>query len=157
MKALTYSLIIANIAGLNLSNMTRKIIFGIMFSVWMIILILLSVWPTVSSIIQQDVTEFHWDYLEHFILYFILGFLYVLWRIDKNFYIPVLEFIIFLVAGFIFSWLTEYLQVFIPGRAFNLYDMISNMVGIISGTLMSYFFIERIILKNYLRRKTTSL
>jgi VanZ family protein len=137
--------------------MSRKTILGIMFSVWMIILILLSVWPTVSSIIQQDVTEFHWDYLEHFILYFILGFLYVLWRIDKNFYIPVLEFIIFLVAGFIFSWLTEYIQVFIPGRAFNLYDMISNMVGIISGTLMSYFFIARIILKNYLRRKTTSL
>ena len=137
--------------------MSRKIIFGIIFSVWLIILILLSLWPTVNSIIRQNISEFRWDYLEHFLCYFILGLFYILWRINQNLYIPASEFILFLLAGLFFSWLTEYIQVNIPGRAFNIYDMISNMVGIISGTLMSYFFIERIILKNYLRRKTTSL
>jgi len=123
----------------------------------MIILILLSLWPSINNIIRQDISKFRWDYLEHFLCYFILGLLYILWRIDQNLHLPVPEFILFLVTGSIFSWLTEYLQVFIPGRAFNRYDMISNMAGIISGTLISYFFIARILLKNWLKRKTVEI
>jgi VanZ family protein len=137
--------------------MNRKIIFGIIFSGWLVILILLSLWPMANNIFRQNISEFRWDYLEHFLFYFVLGFLYILWRIDKNLNIPVPEFILFLVAGFIFSWLTEYLQVYIPGRACNLYDMISNMAGIISGTLISYFIIVRMLLKNYLKRKTAGI
>jgi VanZ family protein len=154
---MTFSLLIANIAGSNFNDMTRKIISGIIFSVWMIILILLSLLPSVNKIIRQDLSEFRWDYLEHFLCYFILGFLYTLWRIDKNLHIPVPEFILFLVTGSIFSWLTEYLQVFIPGRSFNHYDLISNMAGIISGTLISYFFIIRILLRNHLKGRISGI
>jgi VanZ family protein len=134
--------------------MVRKIIFGILFSVWIVILVLLSVWPTANSFIQQDISEFHWDYLEHFILYFIVGFLYIFWRINKDLSLSLTELIIFIAAGVIFSWLTEYIQVYIPGRALNIYDMISNMAGIISGSLISYFLIIRIFLKNWLSRNS---
>ena len=136
--------------------MSRKIIFGIFFSAWLILIILLSVWPEASSTIQQDVSEFHWDYLEHFLFYFILSFLYVFWRFDQKLSITVTEIILFLIAGLIFSWLVEYIQVFVPGRAFTINDMISNMAGLACGTLINYFIVVRILLKTFLNRKTSS-
>lgn len=137
--------------------MSGKIIFGILFSVWTILLILLSLWPAANNIIRQNISEFRWDYLEHFLFYFILGLLYILWRIDQHFYIRVFEFLLFLAGGLIFSWLTEYIQILIPSRAFNPYDMISNMTGIISGTLITYFFIARILFRNWIRKKSARL
>lgn len=131
------------------TNMPRKIIFGIFFSIWLVLIILLSVWPGASVTIQQDVSEFHWDYLEHFLFYFILTFLYIFWRFDHKLQISGIEIILFLIAGLIFSWLVEYIQVFIPGRAFTLNDMISNMAGILFGILINYYLIVRLFLKKY--------
>lgn len=135
--------------------MRRKVVFAIMFSFWLTIIIFLSLWPNSSGIIKQNISKFRWDYLEHFLSYFILGFFYIFWRIDQNLSIPVTEIILFIIAGLIFSWLTEFVQNFIPGRAFNINDMISNMVGILCGTLINYFVLLRLFLKNYLRRKAT--
>lgn len=137
--------------------MRRKIIFGAGFAIWLVIIVLLSVWPSASSTIQQDVSEFHWDWLEHFVFYFILTFLYIFWRFDQKFFIPVAEIILFLTGGLIFSWLVEYIQVFIPGRAFTINDMISNMTGILCGTLINYYIILRVLLKSHLLRKSKSI
>ena len=40
----------------------------------------------------------------------------------------------------VFSILTEYAQVLIPGRAFNVVDMLFNLAGVLGGILITYFF-----------------
>jgi len=135
--------------------MTRKLIFGILFVIWTVLLILLSVWPYTDTTVQQDLSEFRWDYLEHFAFYFILTFLYILWRSDLNYSIRTAELIIYLFSGFIFSWLTEYGQIFIPGRSFNIIDMLFNIAGIILGIFICYYILIRLLIRNYIRSRTT--
>lgn len=134
--------------------MKHKLIFGILFVIWTLLLILLSVWPYTDTTVQQDLSDFRWDYLEHFAFYFILTFLYILWRRDLNYSIRTAELVLFFVAGFIFCWLTEYIQIFIPGRSFNIMDMIYNIAGIFLGILICYYLILRVFVRNYFRSRT---
>lgn len=134
--------------------MKRKLIFFILFITWTVLLIILSVWPYTDTTVRQDLSDFRWDYLEHFAFYFILTFLYVLWRSDINYSIRITELILFFVAGFIFCWLTEYVQIFIPGRSFNILDMIYNMAGILFGIVISYYLILRLLVRNCFRSRT---
>jgi VanZ family protein len=134
--------------------MKHKLIFGILFVIWTFLLILLSVWPYTDTTVQQDLSDFRWDYLEHFAFYFILTFLYILWRRDLNYSIRTAELVLFFVAGFIFCWLTEYIQIFIPGRSFNIMDMIYNIAGIFLGIIICYYLLLRLFIKNYIRSKT---
>ncbi len=133
--------------------MARRIIFGTLFFIWTILLILLSVLPNSDSLLDQDISEFRWDYLEHFVFYFILTFLYIFWRSNQKYTIRITELILFLAAGFIFCWLTEYIQIFIPGRSFNIFDMASNMTGMIAGIFICYYLILRILIRNYSSRE----
>ena len=133
--------------------MRRKLIFCILFIIWTVLLILLSVWPYTDTTVRQELSDFRWDYLEHFTFYFILTFLYILWRRDLNYSIRTAELILFFVAGFIFCWLTEYIQIFIPGRSFNIMDMIYNIAGIFLGILICYYLLLRLFIKNYIRSK----
>ena len=134
--------------------MKRKLIFFILFITWTVLLIILSVWPYTDTTVRQDLSDFRWDYLEHFAFYFILTFLYVLWRSYINYSIRITELILFFVAGFIFCWLTEYVQIFIPGRSFNILDMIYNMAGILFGIVISYYLILRLLVRNCFRSRT---
>jgi VanZ family protein len=134
--------------------MTRKLFFGILFATWTVMLVLLSVWPYTDTTTKQSLSEFRWDYLEHFGFYFILTFLYILWRSDLNYSIRIKELIIFLFSGFIFSCLSEYVQIFIPGRSFNIIDMLFNIAGIILGIFICYYLLIRLIVRNYIRSKT---
>jgi len=134
--------------------MVRRIIFGILFFIWTILLILLSVIPNSDSLLDQDISEFRWDYLEHFVFYFILTFFYIFWRSNQKYTIRITELILFLIAGFIFCWLTEYIQIFIPGRSFNILDMASNMAGMIAGIFICYYLILRILIRNYFSQKS---
>jgi len=134
--------------------MARKIIFGILFFIWTILLVLISVLPNANNLLDQDLSEFRWDYLEHFLFYFILTFFYVLWRGNPNYYLRITEIILFLIAGFIFCWLTEYIQVFVPGRSFNTLDMVFNMAGMMLGIIIIYYLIIRILIRNYFNLKS---
>lgn len=87
------------------------------------------------------------DYLLHFLAYFTFGSLYVLWRGNRNFEIKSTELAILSAAAISFSILMEYLQLLIPGRSFNVVDMLYNMIGVICGVGITYFFIVRQFLK----------
>ncbi|KPK86251.1 MAG: hypothetical protein AMS27_05540 [Bacteroides sp. SM23_62_1] len=136
--------------------MRRKLILGILFLTWTILLVTLSVLPDTDTTPQQDLSDFRWDYLEHFTFYFILTLLYVFWRRDTNYSIRITELILFFVAGILFSWLTEYVQIFIPGRTFNILDMLYNMAGIFFGILICYYLIIRLLIRSYVRSKSPS-
>jgi len=124
-----------------------KILWAILFIVWAFLIAIISVLPDSGGIIEQSVSEFRWDYLEHFLGYFILGILYILWRSNRDFKINIIELTLFLVIGSLFGWIAEYIQIFIPGRTFNIIDLLYNLVGIITGTLLGYFLVVRLLIR----------
>ena len=77
--------------------------------------------------------------------------IFVIWRGDRSFRIHTMELIVFMVFGLIFGWLAEYLQVFIPGRSFSIIDTFYNLLGILSGTLLGYFLIVRVVIRKLLK------
>jgi VanZ family protein len=112
---------------------------GMLFSIGLI--------PDPDEIIKQSVSKFRWDYLEHFTGYFMLGLFFVLWRGDRTFRIRAMDTLLFIVFGGIFSWLAEYIQVFIPGRSFSMYDILYNFLGMITGAGLGYFLLVRVVIR----------
>jgi VanZ family protein len=84
------------------------------------------------------------DKLGHFILFATLSFLWLRIGsinsergINKKYFITNL-----LVFVFVFPILAEYLQLFVPNRTFDYYDIVANLVGGISG-LMAFFILYK--------------
>jgi VanZ family protein len=107
----------------------------------------MSVRPSPNELLKKQFFEIRMDYLLHFIAYFTFGSLYVLWRGNRNFEIKSIELAILIAAAISFSILMEYLQLLIPGRAFNVVDMVYNTLGVICGVGITYFYIVRHFLK----------
>ena len=110
----------------------KKSIWLSLFILWSLILTVVTLYPDSSKVIIESESDFRWDYLEHFLAYFIFGGTYILWRSNSNFTIKTIEMLILFVITFVFSIITEYAQVLIPGRTFNLIDMVYNVAGRIS-------------------------
>jgi len=112
----------------------------------------MSLRPGANEILKKHFFEIRMDYLLHFIAYFALGSLYVLWRGDRNFEIKGIELAILIAAAISFSILMEYFQLLIPGRAFNVVDMVYNTIGVIFGVGITYFYI----LKHFLKKRNST-
>lgn len=130
----------------------RKSIWLILFIFWTLLIISTSMIPYSGVSGEPGSSGFRWDYLEHFLAYFAFGSLYILWRSDRNFTIRKLELALLFTLATCFSILTEYIQIFIPGRAFNYIDVLYNLAGVISSILLIYFYLIRY----YLRKKHLS-
>ncbi|MBL7113084.1 MAG: VanZ family protein [Bacteroidales bacterium] len=128
-----------------------KQIWIILLVVWTGLLFVFSVIPDTCDMIQQPASNFRLDYLEHLLGYFILGMIFVIWRGDRTFRIQTVELIAFMVIGSIFGWLAEYIQIFVPGRSFNIIDMLYNLLGILSGTGLGYFLLIRVIIRKSIK------
>ena len=128
-----------------------KLIWIILLILWAGLLFVIGVIPDTGDQIRQSISKFRWDYLAHFSGYFILGTIFVIWRGDRSFRIQTLALIVFMVAGSILGWFAEYIQIFIPGRSFNIIDMLYNFLGILSGTLLGYFLLVRVLIRNLLK------
>lgn len=72
------------------------------------------------------------DYLVHVLIFTSLT-LTLLW-VNINTYNPLI-FIILIVAGIT----AEYVQIYIPHRSYNIYDLISNLLGIVLGYALLAF------------------
>lgn len=114
-----------------------------LFIVWTFLIIVLSVIPISRESASQGTSLIRLDYLEHFLSYFAFAGLYILWRSDKSFRISRLELIIMPVVVTGFSILTEVIQLFIPGRAFNPLDAAYNLAGALFSFLVIYIFFIR--------------
>jgi VanZ family protein len=125
----------------------KKAIWLSLFIAWTSLIIYMSLRPGSNEILKKEFLEFRMDYLLHFIAYFTLGSLYVLWRGNRNFEIKSTELAFVTATAISFSILMEYLQLLIPGRAFNVVDMIYNVIGTICGVGITYFYIVRHFLK----------
>ena len=131
----------------------KKYIWLTGFILWTLFILLVSVIPDTTEIIQQSTENFRWDYLEHFLAYFAFGTLYILWRGDRDFSIKGVELAVLFAVVCSFSFLTEYMQLLIPGRAFNIIDVVYNLAGVLGSILIIYFYFVRY----YLRKKHSAL
>ena len=131
----------------------RKNIWLILFILWTLLIVSLSMIPYSGVAKEPGSSGFRWDYLEHFLAHFAFGTLFILWRSDRRFNIPNLELALIFALTLCFSFLTEYIQLYIPGRAFNYIDVLYNLAGVVSSILLVYFFCIRV----YLRKKHLSL
>jgi VanZ family protein len=116
---------------------------------WTLLIIYMSVRPGANEILKKHFFEIRMDYLLHFLAYFAFGSLYVIWRGDRHFEIKSMELAILTAAAISFSILLEYIQLLIPGRAFNVVDMFYNVLGVICGVGFTYFYLVR----HFLRKR----
>ena len=106
-------------------------VYFFLFLIWFLIILVLAVIPDNSpSHIEAGGVKMRLDYLLHFGVYFPLGFFLKKSSLSIRYY--------FLVILLLFvATLPESLQIFIPYRAFNLIDLLFNLLGAISGYLFA--------------------
>ena len=127
----------------------KKVFWLGLFAAWTLFIIYMSVRPSPGELLKKHIFEMRMDYILHFGAYFTLGALYVLWRGNRQFEIRGIELAIFSATAISFSVLIEYIQLLIPGRAFNIIDMVYNVLGVICGVGFTYFYIVR----HFLRKR----
>jgi len=127
---------------------TKKLLWLSLLVAWFSLIIYMSLRPGANELLKKQFFEIRMDYMLHLIAYFVLVFLYILWRGDRNFEIKSIELAVLTAAAICLSILIEYIQMLIPGRAFNVVDMVYNSLGVICGVGITYFYILRRFLKN---------
>jgi VanZ family protein len=124
----------------------RKPLMASASLLWLLFLITLSVIPySPGNIFTGPDTTFRWDYLEHYTGYLLLGLLFILWRSDRDMSITLSVILMITAAGVLISFVLEYIQLYIPGRAFNMIDVAFNTAGLVSGVLIAYFAILKVL------------
>ncbi len=131
----------------------NKSIWLILFILWTLLILLVSLIPYSTETARQSISEFRWDYLEHFLAYFAFGSFYVLWRSDRNFSMRSLELALMFAVTISFSLMTEYLQLLVPGRRFNLIDAAYNLAGVLGSILLVYFYLIR----HFMRKRQSAI
>ena len=122
-------------------EINKNRILNYVFWFWFIMVIILSILPaTPKSRINLWGLDFRMDYVEHLVVYFMLGLLYVNRKKSLvNETIPIK--VLYILIWMIFAIVTELVQKFVAGRSFNPNDMFYNVIGIILGLVitMTYF------------------
>lgn len=121
--------------------MIRLIIWCKPFSKYFLVILTLAI-IVVSSIpniptlkIHTARSEIRLDYLMHFCEYGVLTFMAHLSFSESEFKIKYRKFILITICLILFAVLDEYHQKLIPGRTFNMKDILSNMTGIFAATI----------------------
>ena len=111
---------------------------------WAIAIFIGSVMPT-SGIEPKSGSEdgIRWDYPMHFIVFFILALLFGYWRISLAANNRRREITWFLIVGAVYAVSTECIQLFIVYRSFNPLDLMYNVLGVLTGTLLAWLFIMK--------------
>ena len=129
-------------------KMITKYLWATIFFCWAIAILIGSVMPTTGfEPASSRESNFRWDYPLHFLVFLILALLFGYWRGAKVIRNVKKDVTWFLIAGSGYAVLTESIQLFIESRSFNPLDLIYNVLGVLSGTLLAWLFIMRPALK----------
>jgi VanZ family protein len=115
---------------------------GWLFIAWFVGILVLSVLPIgKAKSFDIGILEIRADYLYHIIIYLTGTFLAILWSVRplKPPY-PSLFWRRIAIAGtfmLLMAVALEFIQKLIPSRAFNINDIISNLIGVILGTIFT--------------------
>jgi len=103
---------------------------------WLLTIIIVSSIPSIPTLkIHTSKSEIRLDYLIHFCEYGILAGMAVLTFVSSEFKITGKRFLLISAGLILFAILDEYHQKLIPGRAFNLKDIYSNIAGILGAAV----------------------
>jgi VanZ family protein len=120
--------------------------------VWLLTILTVSSIPYIPTIrIHTANNEFRLDYLMHFCEYGLLAFLTFFSFTDDELRIGFRKGVIILFSLMLFAYLDELHQKLIPGRTYNINDILSNLSGIVAGALFTYIVFRSIrkgIIKN---------
>jgi VanZ family protein len=115
---------------------------------WIIIIITVSSIPSIPTLkLNLADRVFRLDYLLHFCEYGFLGFAAFLTYAGEKFRIGGMKYLLITVGLIIFAFLDELHQKLIPGRSFNIRDILSNITGIVAA-LIFCMVVFKVILKN---------
>ena len=112
---------------------------------WILTILILSSIPNIPTLkIHTSRSEIRLDYLMHFCEYGILTFMTFLSFAGNDFKIRYRK-VIFIALGLIlFAILDELHQKLIPGRSYNIKDILSNVTGIIAVTVFTMILFRMI-------------
>ena len=124
-------------------KLKRKKVSNILFWFWFVSVIILAVIPkTPKSHIHAWGLSFRIDYMEHLMVYFLLGILFINKKNQDN-KLKKLNRALFYMLWLGFAIATETVQIGIAGRSFNPNDMYYNIAGILLGLLVSEIYFNR--------------
>ena len=104
--------------------------------VWIIIIAVLSSIPNLPTPkIATGKVEVRLDYFFHFCEYGFLTFITFLTFVRKDFSLDFNKKLLITLCLIIFAIADEFHQKLIPGRTFNLKDILSNLTGVFAGLL----------------------
>jgi VanZ family protein len=107
---------------------------GYLLILWTITIITVSTIPSIPTLkIQTATREIRLDYLMHFCEYGLLAFLTYLTFAGSSFRISFKKYFWITICLIIFAVFDEFHQKFIPGRSYNIHDILSNITGILAG------------------------
>ncbi|MGQ9534280.1 MAG: VanZ family protein [bacterium] len=87
--------------------------------VWITVIFMLTGFPSLES---PKIKEFPIDKFEHFLLFFIYGLIGI----------RSLNIVVYFASGILVIITAEVQQIFIPGRDFEIMDMIAGLIGLIT-------------------------
>ena len=106
--------------------------------VWAVIIIFVSSLPNIPTLkIHTAKSEFRLDYLMHFCEYGLLAFIAFLSFAGNEFNLKYKKLVLITLTLIVFAILDEFHQKLIPGRSYNIRDIMSNVTGILAAALFS--------------------
>ena len=116
---------------------------------WVLTIIIVSSTPNIPTLkIHTARAEIRLDYLMHFCEYGFLTFLAFLSFAGSEFRINYKKFILLTTGLILFAVLDEFHQKLIPGRSFNVKDILSNISGILTTVIFCAMVFRKIPGKN---------
>jgi VanZ family protein len=116
--------------------------------IWLLTILIVSSIPYIPTLkIHTQKAEFRLDYLMHFCEYGLLAFLTFLSFAEDEFRIGFRKAVIIIVSLMLVAFLDELHQKLIPGRTYNINDILSNLTGIVVATIFT-FIVFRLIRKS---------
>jgi VanZ family protein len=113
-----------------------KPVAGYAFIFLIIAIITVSSIPSIPTLkIKTAHSSIRLDYLIHFCEYGTLTFLALLWKAEKDYAVNLRKFLIITALLMLFATADEFHQKLIPGRSFNIKDILSNLSGVVGGFL----------------------
>lgn len=120
----------------------QKKLFKVFFWLWGLAIFILSSLPNIPSQ-QINIWDepFRLDYLEHFLVFAILGTTFIIWKSDEKGIFSFQNHFWIVMILFVFAGADEIHQIWIPGRTFNPLDLIYNELGLI----ISFVIVPRLL------------
>jgi VanZ family protein len=112
---------------------------------WLLTIIIISSIPNIPTLkIHTARTEIRLDYLMHFCEYGVLTFIAFLSFSGKEFQINYKKIGLIAVSLILFAILDELHQKLIPGRSYNIKDIMSNVTGILAVTAFTVIVFRQV-------------